>query len=180
MKTKHCEVCGELFWLYKKGLKTCGRDCGYILIGNNSSNYKKKHRKEYYAWQGMKARCYNLNDAGYCNYGGRGITVCDRWINSFENFLLDMGLAPSKKHSIDRRDVHGNYTPNNCRWATRHEQSVNKRTNRLLAFNGVTMTLSEWASKKNISYTTLVRRVNVGWPIHRLFSRPRKQCNNHY
>ena len=84
--------------------------------------------KEYAAWASMKARCHNPRSQGYARYGGRGITVCDRWRESFEAFLSDVGLAPSSKHSIDRIDNDGNYEPGNVRWATGTVQQFNKRT----------------------------------------------------
>lgn len=83
--------------------------------------------KEYIAWQNMKRRCYYENYNSYKNYGGRGITVCDSWKNSFENFFKDIGPMPTKKHSLDRIDNNGNYGPLNCRWTTRSVQSRNKR-----------------------------------------------------
>jgi hypothetical protein len=79
----------------------------------------------------MKSRCYDSKRNGYKNYGGRGIKVCDRWLNSFENFLTDMGRKPGPEYSIDRIDNDGNYEPGNCRWATMQEQSQNKRTSKL-------------------------------------------------
>jgi hypothetical protein len=75
----------------------------------------------------MKQRCYNQKNPRYRDYGGRGITICDRWRNSFKNFLADMGTRPSRKHSIDRREVNGNYEPNNCRWVTQDVQINNRR-----------------------------------------------------
>ena len=84
----------------------------------------------------MLGRCGNPNDSAFKDYGGRGITVCDRWKESFENFLADMGERPSLEYSIDRIDVNGNYTPENCRWATSKEQARNRRDNRALNGGG--------------------------------------------
>lgn len=82
---------------------------------------------EYKIWKGMKQRCNNPNNVAYNNYGGRGIKVCKGWNESFSVFLKDMGLRPSKRHSIDRINVNGDYKPSNCRWTTRREQCRNQR-----------------------------------------------------
>jgi len=85
------------------------------------------HIPEYISWTGMKDRCYRPKNEKYHNYGGRGITICDEWVNSFESFIQDMGLRPSPEHSIDRMNNDGNYELNNCRWATNTEQLHNRR-----------------------------------------------------
>ncbi len=91
---------------------------------------RKRQTREYKTWSNMIARCENPNVERYPYYGGRGIRVCDRWCDSFPAFLEDMGRKPSPKHSIDRKDVNGNYEPDNCRWATPVEQANNKCNSR--------------------------------------------------
>lgn len=128
-----------------KSLWKCVCSCGNVVdvfgvslthgtsksCGCNRDYQHKKHGKyktdEYRIWRGIINRCDNKNGPAYQNYGGRGIKVCERWKSNFENFLSDMGNRPSKKHSIDRIDVEGNYDPNNCRWATYTEQARNTR-----------------------------------------------------
>lgn len=89
--------------------------------------WHKDKKPEYTVWIGIKQRCYNPKASGYSYYGERGIRVCERWLNSFDDFYFDMGPKPSPKHSIDRIDVNGNYEPSNCKWATPNEQARNKR-----------------------------------------------------
>jgi hypothetical protein len=116
----------------------------------------------YNTWEAMKARCLNNNNPAYHHYGGRGIKVCDRWIDSFPNFFEDMGQRPSNKHSLDRIDNNGNYEPSNCRWATRREQARNTRFNNLVTINSVTKCVSEWAEDLNLSpFLIFLRNYNL-------------------
>lgn len=100
---------------------------------------------EYMAWCAMKSRCYNEKNKRYFDYGGRGIIVCDRWLNSFEKFLADMGYRPSDSHSLERRNNNGHYEPTNCYWALLEQQSRNKRSNIIFAYNGASKILTDWA-----------------------------------
>jgi hypothetical protein len=114
---------------------------------------------EYGSWCAMKARCCNPKTPHFHLYGGRGITVCDRWLNSFENFLADMGAKPSKAHSLDRIDNSRGYEPGNCRWATGTMQCRNRRDNRVIEFGGAKRTVAEWAERLGVKYFTLMMRI---------------------
>lgn len=120
---------------------------------------------EYGIWCSMKRRCLNSNEDQFKDYGGRGITICERWLNSFENFLADMGRRPSKRHTIDRINNDGNYEPGNCRWATRLEQNNNARSNIRITHNGKTQTVAQWAREFGIKYKTLLTRIHNGVSI---------------
>jgi hypothetical protein len=127
----------------------------------------------YTAFQGMHERCGNTNRHGYKRYGGRGITVCDRW-NSFENFLEDMGERPTGT-SLDRRDNDAGYNPGNCRWATRNQQARNTRSNRLVTFNGQTECVAAWSELTKLPETTISSRLNAGWPISDALTTPARK-----
>ena len=121
-------------------------------------------------WCGMRDRCFKPEGKDYQNYGGRGITVCERWL-TFENFLEDMGIPP-KGHSIDRIDNDGNYEPGNCRWAPIVVQARNRRTNVLITAFGKTKTVAEWSEVCGLERKTLEYRIRVGWDAERAISTP--------
>jgi hypothetical protein len=174
---------------YGKSQWECKCDCGCILLvvtgalttGNtkscgcqrtDSSRQNGLNRKthgmtgtaEYKAWQSLRERCFDPEHEQYHNYGGRGITVCERWQESFENFYEDMGARPGIGYSIDRKDNDGNYEPSNCRWATFQEQINNRRVSVLYDFEGERLTVSDIARRTGIPVGTLesrVRRMNL-------------------
>lgn len=118
----------------------------------------------YLSWGAMIQRCYNPKCGSYLRYGARGVTVCDRWRNSFQAFLDDLGDRPPGG-SLDRINAQGNYEPGNVRWATLNEQSRNRKTNRLLTIDGRTQCLADWADEKGIKRDTVYNRLRHGWPI---------------
>lgn len=118
---------------------------------------------EYMTWVDMKRRCSDASRPNYRRYGGRGVTVCERWLDSFESFLSDMGLRPSGKHSIDRIDNNGNYEPGNCRWATCGEQSRNMASNNNLTLDGETLCVTDWAAKAPVTRQAVTQRIRRGW-----------------
>lgn len=125
---------------------------------------------EYNIWNKMIARCSDPSDNAFADYGGRGIAVCDRWRgpDGFPNFFADMGQRPSRNRSLDRIDNNGNYCPDNCRWATRSEQSRNRRDRTPMTHNGRTMYLVDWAKEAGISIFLLHQRIyRLGWDFQR-------------
>jgi hypothetical protein len=128
---------------------------------------------EYRAWSGIITRCCNANHNSFREYGGRGITVCREWRESFAAFHAFVGNRPSAKHSIDRIDNSGNYEPGNVRWATDADQANNRRTSRLISYNGETRTLAEWSKVTGVAYHTLLSRIDRDkWPLKRAFEEP--------
>lgn len=151
---------------------------------NTNSQNRRNYRhgrvgtREYLSWQKMKSRCLNTGDKAFPNYGGRGITICEQWLGAlgFETFWKNLGPRPSIKHSLDRIDNNGDYSPENCRWATAQEQANNRRSNVLLNFAGKTMNMSQWAKvlgiDKDIIQSRLKRR---GWSVERALTQvPRR------
>jgi hypothetical protein len=182
--------------IYKKATWVCRCDCGKEVVVIGSALLKKttrscgclkneetgarrrthgatvgrKRTKEYNSWKGMRERCYSLSHKQYKDYGGRGIKVCGRWLESFENFLEDMGPIPGPGYSIERRDNDGDYCPTNCYWATRKEQNNNTHKNVMVDHNGKVKTLAQAAEESGIPYRTILARINRGWPFDQLFT----------
>lgn len=142
--------------------KSCGK-CG--VIGTRTLH-------EYQVWRHMRERCSNPNQWHYHRYGGRGIKVCDRW-KTFANFYADMGPRPSTDHSLDRIDNDGDYSPENCRWATRHDQNRNRCNNRMFSLNGETLCLTDWATRLGIDKWSIIHRLERGWSLEDALTKPR-------
>jgi hypothetical protein len=159
----------------KTGLtRSCGclhRESAHIN-GKARKTHGQRYTPEYKIWGSLKTRCYNERSNTFQDYGAKGVTVCWRWMNSFENFLADMGRRPSPEHSIDRIDGTRGYEPGNCRWATDREQAQNRCTNRLITFRGETMPLIEWARRTGIRRDTIAYRLKRGWQVDRALTEP--------
>lgn len=133
------------------------------------TSHRMSKTPEYRAWSDMRRRCADKENL---LYGGRGITVCDRWLESFESFMADMGLRPSDGHSLDRIDANGNYEPSNCRWATITEQNRNLRANRRLEWKGEVRCLSEWSEVTGLPYGLIYDRLDAGWTTEAALTTP--------
>lgn len=143
------------------------RSCGCLmkeLVGKRARIHGQSKSKTYRIWIGMKDRCVNKNNIAYKNYGGRGITACKRWKESFINFLSDMGEAPAGL-TIERKNNNKGYSPDNCGWASRLEQNNNSRKNHYEIMGGTKLSLASWARLYNINYGTLRSRIRTGWTI---------------
>lgn len=148
------------------------KSCGCFQrerMGNMSRRHGMFGTRIYRIWTGMMTRCTNPRSENYPHYGGRGITVCERW-TKFENFYTDMIATYRDDLSIDRIDPNGNYEPDNVRWADTGQQSRNKRNSRLIEFNGRTQNLSDWATELGVRVGTLQERLRRGWSIERAFT----------
>jgi hypothetical protein len=172
--------CGEIKTIrvdsLKKGaIKSCGclhadmarekfTTHGHLSNGN-------KNLKEYSAWSSMKARCSNPNHPQFYDWGGRGVVVCERWLNSFDNFLEDMRFAPSKRHTLDRYpNNNGNYEPDNCRWATYKQQAENKRNTVIIEYKGQKKCIREWSVELSVPYSTINFHIKKGKPFDWIYN----------
>lgn len=136
--------------------------------------------RSYRSWRSMKQRCNTPSSTQWEWYGARGIKVCTRWNDSFDNFLADMGEAPSPSHTIDRIDPNGNYEPGNCRWVTMAEQAENKRPRSStvwLTFRGKTQSVTEWARELGMPRFVVYARISHGWSAESALTEPLRKVS---
>ena len=172
--------CGSEKTVYERYLQDgLSRSCGCLrselLTAKNTvhgHSQRGKRSAEYNSWINMRSRCYDPINKEWANYGGRGITICERWRESFEIFLADMGTKPSRRHQIDRIDNNGHYEPDNCRWATPMQNAQNTRRNIFLEHNGKRLTQSEWARVVGLSPATICERRAAGWTVAEILTTP--------
>ena len=162
-------------------IKSCG-----CLRAYNSGQRLRRHghcangtrTPTWRSWISMIKRCTDKTNVSYARYGGAGIKICERWI-FFEHFLKDMGNRPEGK-TLDRfPNKSGNYEKSNCRWADKHAQSTNKRSNVFLTYQGVTLCISDWENKFNFGKGTLRHRLRAGWDLERAFTEPVRPMRKH-
>lgn len=147
------------------------KSCGCLNI-ESRFRHKMAYTLEYKVWSSMISRTTDKNNHAADRYINRGITVCDEWRHSFEQFHKDMGERPSGGYTLERIDNDGNYEPSNCRWATRMEQSNNKSSNRIIDFEGTSYTIANLARKLNIRYSMFFKRLKAGWTIEKIIKTP--------
>jgi hypothetical protein len=154
------------------GVVSCG--CRRREHWNSFSRVHGQTRsRTWWSWQSMISRCTIRRAVGWKSYGGRGIRVCKRWRGKrgFEKFLADMGERPVGR-TLDRKKVNGNYTPNNCRWATNLQQANNTRKTRYISMSGEKLSVSEWSVRTGISRYTIIARIETGWNAQRALTQP--------
>ncbi len=152
------------------------KSCGCLIRELRAGGYPQHamcDSKEYSSYHSMKQRCCNPSNDAYSYYGGRGIVICSRWLESFENFFEDMGPIPGDGFSIDRIDNNGNYEPKNCKWATKLEQSQNTRATRNITIGGASHCISEWSRLVGLSLPAIYDRVKRGMSWQEAITTPR-------
>lgn len=165
--------CGKQIRALSHNLRKRQQSCGCLVRTQRG----RSKTPEYRVWRGMLARCHDPKDISYSNYGARGIAVCDRWRNSFDLFLEDVGQRPAcngKGHpefTLDRIDNSQGYEPGNVRWVTWEEQHNNRRSNKLITHEGRTQTLAKWAKETGIGRATISYRLKRGWSTEEALSR---------
>jgi hypothetical protein len=183
-----CLLCGGTAIVPSSSLKGMkSTSCGCLTRKRASEvNTKHGHANErlYHVWQGMKDRCFNPNHHGYHNYGGRGITICNEWMDyaNFRKFMIGIGYDENLKRGVqtlERIDVNGNYEPSNCKLIPFVEQSLNRRNSHKVLYNGEEKTISEWAKVYKMNQNTLGHRLREGWPIEKALLTPVRHPKKH-
>lgn len=141
------------------------------LKGRFVNTHNSSFSAEYNIWGNMLYRCNNENSSHYSNYGGRGVRVCAEW-HSYESFISDMGMRPTKDHSLERIDVNGNYCKSNCKWATKREQSRNRRNSRFIFVEGKKMQVDDYCEAYNVKASAIKSRIQRGWSNDRIINTP--------
>jgi hypothetical protein len=171
--------CGRMCIVMSTKLKSgWTKSCGCYKVDKaraDSTTHQLTHLPEHASWSAMIQRCENPAVEDYHRYGGRGIAVCERWRSSFVAFLQDMGQRPDIRMTIERKNVNGNYEPDNCIWATRKQQNRNRRSNRVLEWNGEALCVAEWAERLGIPAAAIINRLNDGWNVERALTAPLKK-----
>lgn len=160
-------ICGSS--LKSGSTKSCG-----CLLKQLMTRHGHRQTKIYRVWINMLQRCTNLRSKYYHHYGGRGIIVCKRWRNSFENFLEDMGETP-RGLTLDRINNNKGYCKENCQWTTRKQQARNRRNNHLITHNRKTQCITDWSREIGIDYRTLYYRIKENWSIEKALTTPVKK-----
>lgn len=166
------EVNGRL--IRRRTKKSCGLNGHTWLKGKRRVEVRVEDHPEYRSWKHMRERCENKNNHKFRDYGGRGIKVCQRW-KKFRSFLEDMGPRPSPNHSIERKNVNGDYTPKNCVWATRREQARNQRRSVFVIWEGKKILLVELMEKLGLDRQRVYGRLKMGWSIEDAITIPIKK-----
>lgn len=177
----HCRCdCGvekeaQSYHLRSGHTRSCGclsREAAGIRSRERNLRHGDTSSPEWICWVSMRQRCLSPDSKSYPGYGGRGITICERW-GSFEAFLSDMGRKPHPECSIDRIDNEGSYSPENCHWATKTQQTRNRRNTRMVSVGSQTKTIQEWADSSGHSYARLYDRIfRSGWDAEKAINSP--------
>lgn len=193
----HCKCdCGNYHTTTSNQLHSGTKSCGCLQRERASVCAKERkgvsarkrraigrdHQRLYQCYKDMLNRCYSPKNKRFDCYGNRGVGVCCEWLSDFNSFRV-WALANGYNDSLtlDRIDVNGNYEPSNCRWATSKTQNNNRSNNRIVQYNGETMTLHELSEKHDIDYKTLWQRINLGWSVASAVETPiRRSVNGHY
>lgn len=184
-QSKLCGKCGEVKALdgfYQRGDGQSGGRSACKMCYRRTNEQRKKRvldhacSSESATRLSMIQRCHNPNNPGYKNYGGRGIKVCERWRESTEAFIEDMGRRPSSEHTVERIDNDGDYEPSNCKWLLRTEQARNTRQNVLITIDGVTMCASEWARVHGVDADAIRSRILKGCDPISAATTPVREC----